>query len=482
MMEIEDSLLSRLKKYGETDVYPFHMPGHKRRLWAQEWGNPIAMDITEIDGFDNLHAPEGILKESMERAAHFYGSEKSYYLVNGSTCGILSAICACTSHGGHIILGRNCHKSAYNGIFLNGLHASYVYPQWIAEYGMDGGYLLSDVQAAVEKDPLSKAVLLVSPTYEGVVSDIGAIAGWLHERGILLIVDEAHGAHFPFGEEGQFPKSALKMGADVVIQSLHKTLPSPTQTAILHVQGTLVDRERLERYLHIYQSSSPSYILMAGIDRCVRGMMEEGRELMKAYGESLSKLRERLSGLNHIRVPGRGELGAGVYDLDPSKLVLSVLGTDISGRMLMEELRQRYHLELEMSAPTYALAMTTVADTAEGMERLWEALAQIDGRIGPGSGTLDLSFCQRKIRLKQSCTMAEALEGRWESVSWADSVGRTAAETVFVYPPGIPIVVPGEVISEAVIEAVEMYEKQGFPVQGLSDESRRRIRVMGNGG
>lgn len=468
MKDKDKSLINRLLEYGESDSYPFHMPGHKRRLWAEDWGNPIVMDITEIDGFDNLHAPEGILKESMELAAGFYGSDKTYYLVNGSTCGILSAICACTTPGGRILMARNCHKSAYHGVYINRLRAGYLYPQWIGNFGMDGGYLLEDVMEEVEKHPDTQAVLLVSPTYEGVVSDIRSIAVYLHGRGIPLIVDEAHGAHFPFGIHGYFPKSALDEGADVVIQSLHKTLPSPTQTAVLHVKSRFVDRERLERYLHIYQTSSPSYLLLGGIDRCIRGMIDEGRELMGAYEAQLVDFRQWAERLSHIRLFGPEEIGGnGVFGVDPSKLVLSVQNTDWSGRQLMEALREEYHLELEMSAPTYALAMTTVADTEEGFLWLKEALVQLDERIG--SKGQDLSFCQRKIRLQAECTIAEALDEKKERVRWEDCGGRIAAETIFVYPPGIPIVVPGERITEEAVEAVLTYKSLGYPVLGMKE-------------
>lgn len=477
MKEKDKSLMSRLITYGESGSYPFHMPGHKRRMWAEEWGNPIAMDITEIDGFDNLHAPEGILKESMEMASAFYGSDKTYYLVNGSTCGILSAICACTEPQGAILMARNCHKSAYHGAYLNRLKVGYLYPQWIGNFGMDGGYLLETVKEEVDKHPDAQAVLLVSPTYEGVVSDIGAIAEYLHQRGIPLIVDEAHGAHFPFGTKGQFPKSALDQGADLVIQSLHKTLPSPTQTAVLHVKSRLVDRERLERYLHIYQTSSPSYLLLAGIDRCVRGMIGEGRELMEDYEERLAGFRKRAAGLSHIRLLGPEEIGSnGVFDVDRSKLVLSVQNTDWSGRQLMDALRSEYGLELEMSAPTYALAMTTVADTEEGFSRLWEALLQLDGRIR--AKDRDLSFCQRKIRLQAERTIAEALDGKKERVRWEDCCGRIAAETIFVYPPGIPIMVPGERITKEAVDAVLAYQSLGYPVLGMADESGRTAACL----
>lgn len=251
---MEKYLLDRLMEYGESDAYPFHMPGHKRQAgagFAGDFPNPFSVDITEIGGFDNLHHPEGILKESMEWAGNVYGADQTYYLVNGSSCGILSAVCGSVSHGGTILMSRNCHKSAYHGVYLGHLRAEYIYPQTIPEFGIQGGLSPEDVRRLLITHPETEAVLVVSPTYDGIVSDIGAIAKIVHEWGIPLIVDEAHGAHFPFGGEARFPVSALELGADVVIQSLHKTLPSLTQTAVMHVNAGFADISRIDRYVHI---------------------------------------------------------------------------------------------------------------------------------------------------------------------------------------------------------------------------------------
>ena len=239
--EKQPGLLERLTEYAGSDAYPFHMPGHKRR---------------EIDGFDNLHHAEGILKDAMDEAAAIYGTDRSWYLVNGSTCGILSAVFATTENGGKILTARNCHKAVYHAICLNRLEAEYLYPEEITEFGINGGIRAEDVRKALEKDAMHcagnsgdvrgkitkiQAVLITSPTYEGVVSDIRAIADAAHEYGIPLIVDEAHGAHLEYADQcHSFPKSALEYGADIVIQSLHKTLPCFTQTAILHVKGKFV--------------------------------------------------------------------------------------------------------------------------------------------------------------------------------------------------------------------------------------------------
>ncbi|HIR45334.1 MAG TPA: decarboxylase, partial [Candidatus Ventrisoma faecale] len=322
------SLYDRLREYGTSDVYPFHMPGHKRRMGGNgpaALERPYEIDLTEIGWNDNLHHAEGILKESMEMAANVYGADRSYYLVNGSTCGILSAVSAAARSGGRILMARNCHKSAYHGVILNHLRAEYVYPQNLWEFGVYGGLLADDIAKLVDNCPDICAILLTSPTYEGIVSDIGEISVICHRRGIPLIVDEAHGAHFTFGDN--FPKSAVECGADLVIQSLHKTLPSLTQTAILHVQGDMIDREKLERYLKIYQTSSPSYVFLASMENCIRYMDGPGRSGMERFGERVRTLTGELEGLRTMKVLNDSVIGKnGVFDRDPSKIVITAPG------------------------------------------------------------------------------------------------------------------------------------------------------------
>ena len=241
----EVPLLERLSTYAASDVYPFHMPGHKRqvKMGITSAPNPFSVDITEIDGFDNLHHAEDILKESMNSAAAVYGADRSWYLVNGSTCGILAAIAAAVKPGEKILMARNSHKSAYHAVILNQLEPVYLYPEEVPEFQIPGGIEPEQVERALLEHPEIRAVFVTSPTYEGIVSDIQGIAATAHRHGAALIVDEAHGAHLPFGDGSYFPDGALQEGADLVIQSLHKTLPSLTQTAILHLKSQILCEE-----------------------------------------------------------------------------------------------------------------------------------------------------------------------------------------------------------------------------------------------
>lgn len=481
MFGTEKSLLGKLKAYGESDYYPFHMPGHKRRSIV-EFPNPYEIDITEIDGFDNLHHAEGILKESMEQAAKIYNADRTYYLVNGSTCGILSAICGCTRPGDGILMARNCHKAAFHGMILQSLKPYYLYPEYLKDFGINGGILAEDVEKALKEHTDIKAVMIVSPTFEGVVSDVGAIADVAHKYGVPLIVDEAHGAHFPFAA-GNFPKSAVICGADIIIQSLHKTLPSFTQTAILHVNDGVVDPMKVERYLGMFQSSSPSYIFMAAMEQCVSYMDQVGREEMKHYEARLNAFYDRLNALKILNVLGKNMIKkASVYDWDMSKVVVLTRKSGLGGNVLSNMLRKKYHLEMEMSGPEYVVGMTSLMDTEEGLNRLADALLELDDgleRIRDRTET-DQTEQEKICRSSKSLlaeipkaisvmTLADAMHADGWKVNLCESEGRISQEFLYLYPPGIPILAPGEQITSAILDRVTWYREQGLSVQGLAD-------------
>ena len=452
------------------------------------------MDITEIEGFDNLHHPEGILKDSMKWAADVYGADQTYYLINGSTGGILAAVCGSVPRGGRILVSRNCHKSVYHGICLNQLKTSYVYPQEIEGLGIQGGITAEDVDRMLNRYMDTQAVLIVCPTYDGIVSDIEAIARIVHRAGLPLIVDEAHGAHFRY--DAMFPVSALDLGADVVIQSVHKTLPSLTQTALLHIKcnrpdgGCYADRERIDRYIHMVQSSSPSYVLMASIENSIYQMEQTDTA---PYGKQLHRLRRRLGQMRHLRLADTGLIGqAGIRDLDISKIVVSTRGTCLypavdgltgfTGAHLDDILRREYHLEMEMCGADYVTAITTVMDSGEGLERLGDALTRIDTQLTDAGYKPDGRSGNQKsvysMRCDTAMSMGEAMEEKMASVGLEDSAGCISGEFVYIYPPGIPIVAPGEWISRPILEVILEYRDKGLPVQGPADQSLRTIRVV----
>ena len=517
--EEQPGIMERLIEYTGSDAYPFHMPGHKRQEipdgMQRDFSDPYGIDITEIDRFDNLHHAEGILKDAMDEAAAVYGADRSWYLVNGSTCGILSAVFAVTGNGGRILTARNCHKAVYHAIYLNRLRAEYLYPEEIVEFGINGGIRAEDVRKALEKDAMRcagkctkiQAVLITSPTYEGVVSNIRAIADAAHEYGVPLIVDEAHGAHLEFADRCRsFPKSALECGADIVIQSLHKTLPCFTQTAILHIKGDRVDQDRVARYLSMFQTSSPSYLFMAGIQRCIRYMDSTGRDGMIRYEERLEWFMDQMKGLQVLEVLTRDICGKyrAVAGWDPSKIVVSTMrAKDFHGEELAEMLRKNYHLEMEMTAPEYVIAMTSVLDTDEGFERLTKALLEIDEELLKAeekrrktvSETGDQKENTVRERAEKNCKASETLQSRIlrpnETMSICEAmdantgrtalqntVGKVSAEFIYLYPPGIPIIAPGEVFTREIVEMIEAYKKAGLLVQGPADPASGMILTV----
>ena len=490
-MREEELLINRLKAYKDSRIYPFHMPGHKRLQLGgikgetarsgMDFPNPFFVDITEVEGFDNLHHAQGILKQSMEWAARVYGADRTWYLINGSSCGILASVCGCTSPGGHILMSRNCHKAAYHAAYINHLRTSYVYPQDLPGLGIQGGILPEDVEKALEEHRDIQAVFIVSPTYDGVVSDVSKIADIVHRKGIPLIVDEAHGAHFRFGK--WFPDSALDMGADAVIQSVHKTLPSLTQTALLHIKGNYVNSRNIERYLSIFQSSSPSYVFMASIENSIFVMDRMQRERdsvqMKEYEAHLMDLRRRLASMKNLRLVDRDIVGmGGVWDLDVSKIVVSTRGTALSGADLSSILREKYHLEMEMCGSDYVTAITTVFDSPEGLQRLGDSLEEIDADVTGTPGSREDGPAVYGMRAQAQCCLREAMESPSRPVRLKESEGQISAEFVYLYPPGIPILAPGENIARNILDVIEEYIKKGLPIQGPEDESLETLRVL----
>ncbi|MGL4790022.1 MAG: aminotransferase class I/II-fold pyridoxal phosphate-dependent enzyme, partial [Anaerotignaceae bacterium] len=311
---MKSPLYGKLKKYVEENVYPFHMPGHKMGNGLEE-NNVFAMDITEINDFDNLFKPEGIIKEAQQLMAKTFGAEESFFLVNGSSSGIIAAITSVCSDGDTILLARNCHKSVFNGLVVSGARPVYIMPTELEEIPVFGAINPKDVEFALEKNPQTKAVVITSPTYEGIVSDIEKISEIAHNYKIPLIVDEAHGAHFNFNHF--FPKSAIKCGADMVIQSLHKTLPAPTQTAVLHIRKGLVNEVRLKKTLELVQTSSPSYIFMGMIDKLRDFLDTDGERAFEVYVESLKDLRKYISGLHNIKLLDSDIIGNNsIFNLD----------------------------------------------------------------------------------------------------------------------------------------------------------------------
>lgn len=449
----------QLKALAASDVYPFHMPGHKRQPIAME--NPYTIDITEIPGFDNLHDPQDVILEAMERMAALYGAKKSYLLVGGSTCGNLTAVFSAVSQRGCVIMGRNSHKSIYHAAWLRECEIVYTYPE-VSKDGIVLGTPLSEYKRAIAEYPQAQAIVVTSPTYEGMMEPLDEIVALAHEHGIAVIVDAAHGAHLGF--HPYFPKSPLDSGADAVIMSLHKTLPALTQTAVLHLsKHSLFSETDIAQYLDVFETSSPSYVLMTSICQCIR-FLEQGKEAFATYAAYLDAFYQKCKALKHISV-------SHFLHQDPGKIVISTVGTNLSGHALEEILAKKYHIVLELSSFSYGLAMSSVMDTKEGFARLTQALFEIDDSIEAGKKHMENSVGQTLYHQgKQVMPYYEAMSRDKTICMLNEAEGKVAAAPVAIYPPGVPLIVPGEEIENRQILLLTEAKKQGLTITGLMEQ------------
>jgi len=431
-----EPLCEKLNSLSASGVLPMHMPGHKRNAEKFPWLKSLDLtkDITEISGFDNLNDPETVFAELNERLARLRGADKSFALVNGSTGGILAAFKLCLPNGGKALISRGSHKSVYAAAETVGADLCYVVPDVIPELGAFGAVTPDKVEAELIKEQDVGLVAITSPTYEGVISDIAAIARVCHKHGVPLFVDAAHGAHFGFGG---FPEGAIRLGADIAVESLHKTLPSPTQTAVLSVKSALIDADRARLCVSAFQSTSPSYILSAGIDACARYMEERGETEARLWYERVSALRERLNRLENLRLYS-------AENLDPSKLVL----TCDNGYAAMELFRAG-GVELEMASDSYVIAMTGLGDTDKTLSAFYRAAEKVDKLVQKSRDGIitDVKLPEKRFSPRQALTLPN------EPVPLRYCDGRIAAEYVWTYPPGSPIIVPGELVCAETLSA-----------------------------
>lgn len=461
------ALYKALQNHAEQCYYPFHMPGHKcGRLGI--FTEILQQDITEIEGFDNLHQPKGILLESQKKCANIFGAEESFFLVNGSTSGILSAVLSACSEGEEIVVARNCHKSVYSALVLSGAKPIYILPETISQSDFLGSISLKQVQNAITQN--TKAVIITSPTYEGITSDIQAISDFVHKKGILLIVDEAHGSHMKFHDF--FPKTALEQYADIVIQSLHKTLPCPTQTAVLHIQGNIVNKKRLKQALSMVQTSSPSYIFLSAIDACCDWLQKKGKIAFDDYVKKLEWFYKQSENWENIVLFKK-------YDFcrDKGKLILQIPQMQMTGIELNDILIKKYHLILEMGYLSYSIAMTSPADTQKGFYMLSNAITQIDNDIRTMKPNAILPKIENVLPIIK-CLPRESFFAQKKEIAFSESAGSVAGEFVIPYPPGIPMIAPGELITEQQIKQINILKKANISFVGCYDNTLNTIQVL----
>lgn len=449
-------MLDKIIKYTASGAYPFHMPGHKRQPHPDL---PFSIDMTEIDGFDNLHHPQGCIRDIETEAAKIYHAKRAFLLVNGATCGIFAAMKAMTNRGDTVLIARNCHTSVHRAVELLGLHPIYYLPEpptGERKYDVYGSVNPFSLDMILQKTPAVKLVVITSPTYEGICSDIDLIAQICHRNGTRLLVDEAHGAHFPFHEG--FPATAMEQGADCAVVSLHKTLPALTQTALL-LCGDENTEDKLQSALSFFQTSSPSYVLMSSI-RYALDYAEKNTLAFADYIERLRTFEQDAKQWKHLALLFHSEDETGnLADYDRGKLVIATVHTTISGVELANILRKNYNLEVEMAAANYIIAMTSVCDTDEGFRRLSVALSAIDDSLSDKIGLSDSTLLSELP--ERALDPCDCDQKKVYKRSLHEAVDHISCEDVYAYPPGIPVLVKGEIVSEKILALIErLYEKQ----------------------
>lgn len=426
-----DNLEKKLHEYTKSGALPMHMPGHKRNP-AMVPGLYVDEDITEIFGFDNLHRPEGIIKDTEEKAASIWNAKSAIISVNGATAPILASVMAAASRG-RILVGANCHVSVWHALELSDASYEVLVPETDESFPFCLDTDPAKIASMLDKDPDIKTVIITSPTYEGIVSDIKAVRAVTSPRDVALIVDESHGAHFGLNE--YFPSSSK---ADLVIKSIHKTLHAPTQTAVLLTYSEKIPEEHVRHYMDIFESSSPSYILMSGISRVFTDIKND-LNITERWTDALKKCREDLSrGLLHLKLSEYA--GA-----DPSKLVI-ICGGVINGTDLSLLLREE-GIETEAAFDTHIIAMTGIGDTNKSLSRFTNTLLKIDSKLeGRISGSFGKSVPDDEPQIV--LPVKSAVTAPYEILPSSNCEGRISADYAYKYPPGIPILIPGQIITK----------------------------------
>lgn len=474
-------IFNELEKLSKRNMISFHVPGHKNGKIFERYNIDIVnnigkFDITEIPGSDNLHAPEGMIKEAQERAKEFYGGDYTFFLINGTTCGIISMIMTVANPGDKIIVQRDCHRSVISGMILGGVVPVYVKPEIYSELFLNMAISPRSIEDAIKEHPDVKAVMITYPNYYGICSDIEEIEKIVHRHNKVLIVDEAHGAHLKLSDK--LPISALDAGADIVVQSTHKMLPSFTQSSMLHVNAERIDVDKLKAMLMLNQSSSPSYLLMASLDMAMTIAYKDGNFLMERLIDNINDFVKEIGSMKGLSILSKDIIGKyGVKNIDITKLTINMQGLGVEGTRLEEILRKKYNIQLEMADIYNVLAIASIANDRNDFNRFSSALESIHD---------DKKITHRKIELPEFSFMIpkmdllprEAVYREKENISFINSIGRISGEYIIPYPPGIPLVCPGEVISEELVKYVEILKNLGIRIVGIKDESLNTINVI----
>ncbi len=487
-------LFEQLQSCAQRQSIPFHTPGHKAgngtaTALREAWGKAMLQaDLPELPELDNLFAPSGVIAEAQALAAEAFGAERTWFSANGSTAGVMAAILATCGPGDAIVLPRTVHKSVISGLVLSGAHPIFVAPAYDPRSNLVGGLTaaaLADVLASHRQSkPEIKAVMVVSPSYEGICGETEAIAHLCHQHNIPLLVDEAHGPHFGFHPD--LPPPALSLGADLAIQSIHKVLSALTQAAMVHVQGQRIDPHRLSQALALVQSTSPNYLLLASLDVARRQMALEGAALMAHALALAEQARQQLKQVAGIQVLELPSALAGFTTLDPTRLTVEVRGLGLTGFEVDEILCDRHGVIAELptlNSLTFIISLGNCKNDIDRLVKGFQAIS-LEAHSTESKPSDSLSFSQRswdlmgEVMPAMACNPREAFYGRQQAVAIAEAIGKPSAETICPYPPGIPVLLPGEIVTAEAVHYLRQVQAEGGVISGCADETLATLRVV----
>ncbi|MBZ0295872.1 MAG: aminotransferase class I/II-fold pyridoxal phosphate-dependent enzyme [Anaerolineae bacterium] len=475
--------LDNLVSEQQLAAMSFHMPGHKRTFKSlpkliEYWGGDLFLaDLVEIDGsIDYLHAPKGSLREAQALAAQAYGADQTFFLINGSTVGNLCALMSTAHEGDKVLMSRASHRSVYGGLVLSGAEPVYIEPMYHPKVGFPLGILPEAVQQKLEQNPDIAAVHITTPNYYGYLSDVKTLARMAHAHNAVLIVDEAHGAHLTF--HPLLPASALHNGADMVIQSTHKTLSALTQASMLHCAGNRVNRARVAQNQSLLQSSSPSSILLASLDVARMQMATHGEELLTQTLALAQSARAQIPEIDGLWCYGEDLVGNyGIYAYDPTKLVIRVTDSGVSGFEAAHKLRQESMLDVEFADVRHIICSITIGDTEQSIHTLIQSLRQLVAKAQPNSEPqpiIEPPAALPSIGIRPR----DAYFAPSKMIPLEQSLGEICAENIIPYPPGIPLLVPGEIIDRDMLDYMRYIVRAGATIVGAEDRSLNAIRVV----
>ena len=478
----ETPIYTELDKYSKEHIIHFDVPGHKKNTnspIAAAFGERIALlDANSTKALDMLSNPTGVIQKAEDLIADAYSADYAFMLVNGSTFGIISMIMSACDPKDKIIMPRNVHKSAISGIILSGAVPIFIDPEIDIEYGITNGITYESVKKAIRQNPDVKAIFIINPTYFGTVSDLRAIIKLCHRHGIAVLVDEAHGSHFPFHPE--LPDGAMALGADMSTVSIHKTGGSMTQSSALLLNDKIISREKVRTIVNLMQTTSASYILLASIDVARKHLVLNGEEIFGKLLTLCEKAKSKINKMPGLSVITRDDYvnGKEIYDYDETKIVVKVNNLGLTGFEVYDMFKQDYSIQLEL-AETYAvLAVTGPGDDEESLNCLVNAFKDLSQKYYEKLEPLKIPIMDYFIRPKTVILPREAFYSKKRSIPINEAIGEISGESVMIYPPGIPLVIPGERITEKVIEHYNFYMKQNCVIMN-DDGNSDYIKVLG---